>query len=88
MATRLGKKIELFLPWDVILVSKLYESSCVAQFLVSNTAKQNGSTQHLNLIHEIFSSKDVNLSHWLKIYWELYANLYFQSYAVYTANPT
>lgn len=36
-------EIKLFLPEDVILVSKLYESSCVAQFLGSHTVEQNGS---------------------------------------------
>lgn len=36
-------KIKLFLPEDVVLVSKLYESSCVAQFLGSHTVEQNGS---------------------------------------------
>ena len=60
----------------------------MAQLLVSNTANQNGSTQCLNLIHVILLNKDANLSHWLKIYYEHYTNLYAQSYAAYTANPT
>lgn len=62
-----GEKNQIILALRCYSVSKLYESSCVAQFLVCNIVKQNGSAQRLNLIHAISLNKDSGHGRLVKI---------------------